>query len=94
MTVTPAASALPSDVSDGASASGPRPSVILLLCGYFALFALALIFTPSHGPRFALFNDIAYLPFRATAALLLYQAAKASRNAEISRSWRLMFLGQ
>ena len=94
MTITPAAPALLSDVSDDASATDRRPSVILLLCGYFALFALALIFTPSQGPRFALVNDIAYLPFRATAALLLYQAARASRDAEISKSWMLMFWGQ
>ena len=94
MTITPAASAFPSDVSDGASATERRPSLILLLCGYFALFAFALIFTSSHGPRFALFGDIAYLPFRMTAALLLYQAAQATRDAEISRGWRLLFWGQ
>ena len=94
MTPPPAALASPPDVNSGERISDRRPSLILLLCGYFALFALALIFTPSRGPRFALFNDIAYLPFRATAALLLYQAARASRDAEISKSWMLMFWGQ
>ncbi len=71
MILTPAASASPPYVNDGASTPDRRPSVILLLSGYFALFALVLIFTPARGPKFVLFNEIAYLPFRATAALLL-----------------------
>ena len=94
MTPTTAIPTLLPASGDDSRGARRRPSVILLLCGYFVLFAFALTVTPRHGPSFAIVNDIAYLPFRATAALLLYQAARTSRDAEISKSWMLMFWGQ
>lgn len=67
---------------------------MLLLGGYFALFALTVLLLGHGAPGAEVLVGIARLPFPVLALVLLDQARRATRDPAIARGWLYILIGQ
>ena len=84
-------------VTPSARATAPAPAasrVAVALGGYFVVFFVGLRLVPSDWHFYPLYADLTYLPFRATACVLIWQAAKATTDPAVARGWRLLTWAQ
>ncbi|MEA3246101.1 MAG: ATP-binding protein, partial [Gemmatimonadota bacterium] len=66
----------------------------MFLAGYVVAYAAAVALIPGRGPGVALGFDTAYMLFRATAVLVLWQASQRSLDPAVARGWRYLAIAQ
>ena len=71
-----------------------RSSLVLLLGGYFALFALAVLILGHGAPGAEVLVGIARLPFPVLALVLIDQARRSTSDPIIARGWQYLLIGQ